>query len=298
MATERLRGTQSVVGQMGWVFARPSVIALEVAWRWLFGAPFLAVCWLLAQKILTELPPESTGLTSLDPANPWISAVKIAGAWQIYQPHVFAVGRWLAPAAIFAWAVLSGIGRNLVLRRMEPGAPLRPAAMIALQAVRAIAWIGAGFCWLACVNWAVASHITTRAEPDLVGFTIWIVFISLGCVTLWAALSWVVTVAPLLALSEGCGPGSAMARAFRLGRAFTAKLVETNFVMSIVKLALVVVAMVFSSVLIPFAEEVGASALHMEWLVVGLFYFVANDYFQIVRLKGFLEFWKVYRGQP
>ena len=54
--------------------------------------------------------------------------------------------------------------------------------------------------------------------------------------------------------------------------------------------------MVFSSVLIPFAEELGASTLHVEWCIVALFYFVANDYFQIVRLKGFLEFWKLYRG--
>jgi hypothetical protein len=27
-----------------------------------------------------------------------------------------------------------------------------------------------------------------------------------------------------------------------------------------------------------------------------IFYFVANDYFQVVRLKGFVEFWKMYRG--
>ena len=27
-----------------------------------------------------------------------------------------------------------------------------------------------------------------------------------------------------------------------------------------------------------------------------VFYFVASDYFQVVRLKGFLEFWKMFRG--
>jgi hypothetical protein len=27
-----------------------------------------------------------------------------------------------------------------------------------------------------------------------------------------------------------------------------------------------------------------------------VFYFVAGDYFQVVRLKGFVEFWKTYRG--
>lgn len=296
MATDRLRGTQSVVGQMGWVFARPSLTAIEVAWRWLFGAPMLVACWLQVQKILAELPPETTGLTALNASNPWTSAVTLAEAWQMYQPHVLAVMVWLVPAAVLAWAVVSGIGRNLILRRMEPSVPVRLGALIALQAARAVLLVGAASCWYALVNWAIASHVMAGADPDLVGFTIWMVFITLGCVSLWAAFSWAVTVAPLLALFEGCSVGSAMARSFRLGTPFTAKLIEINFVMSIVKLALIVVAMVFSSVLIPFAEEVGAGTLHFEWIIVGAFYLAANDYFQLVRLKGFVEFWKLYRG--
>jgi len=28
-----------------------------------------------------------------------------------------------------------------------------------------------------------------------------------------------------------------------------------------------------------------------------VFYLVASDYFQVVRLKGFLEFWKMFRGE-
>ena len=65
-----LRGTQSLVGQMGWVFDRPSLTAIEVGWRWLFGIPFVAVCWMQAQQILTVLPPESAGLNAIDPQNP------------------------------------------------------------------------------------------------------------------------------------------------------------------------------------------------------------------------------------
>ena len=40
-----VRGTQKLVDQMGWVFRRPTITALEIAWRWLFGVPFLLVCW-------------------------------------------------------------------------------------------------------------------------------------------------------------------------------------------------------------------------------------------------------------
>src|SRR5215471_15234449 len=103
MHAKPLRGTQSAVGQMGWVFGRPSLTALEVAWRWLFGAPLLAVCWVQAQKILTALPPEATGLDKLDIQNPWVSAVRLADAWDLYRPHVAALVTWLAPVATLAW---------------------------------------------------------------------------------------------------------------------------------------------------------------------------------------------------
>jgi hypothetical protein len=281
---------------MGWVFTRPSLTALEVGWRWIFGAPLLAVCWVQAQQILAALPPESTGLNTLDPSNPWISSIKLAAAWDMYRPHVVGVLMWLAPIAAAAWIVLSAVGRNLVIRRMEPGLPFRPLALITLQA----AWLAVlaltGWAWFRSVGWAAATHIGTGEEPDLVGYTMWVIFLTLGFFTLWALVSWAVTIAPMLVLLEGCSPAAALARSLRLGKRFTSKLVEINLVMGIVKLALLVLAMVFSSVLIPFSQEVGAGALHLEWIIVSLFYFVASDYFQVVRLKGFIEFWRAFRS--
>src|ERR1035438_9328682 len=105
-----LRGTQSLVGQMGWVFARPSLTVIEVAWRWVFGIPFLAVCWVQAQRIPTALPLESAGLNAIDAQNPWVAAAQLAHAWALYQPHVTAVLRWLLPGAALGWVVVSGLG--------------------------------------------------------------------------------------------------------------------------------------------------------------------------------------------
>jgi len=296
MAAQPVRATQSIVGQMSWVFRRPSLIALEVAWRWIVGVPLLFVCYIQAQNILVALPPETTGLDSLDIVNPWISAIKLAAAWDMYRPHVMSVLRWLIPIAAVAWIVASGIGRNLVVMRMEPRVRFRPLATIALQA----AWVGALaltlWGWWSAIGWAAARHIGTGAEPDLVGYTMWAIFLSLGFFMLWAFLSWAVAIAPMLVLLEGRSAVSAFGESLRLGRAFRSKLVEVNLVMGIVKLALIVLAMVFSAVLIPFSDQVGVAALHVEWLIVSAFYFVASDYFHVVRLKGFVEFWRTYRG--
>jgi hypothetical protein len=203
---------------------------------------------------------------------------------------------WLAPVSAVAWVVVSGLGRTLVLKRMEPRVPFRPVTMIALQAASLALMAFTCWAWFRSIGWAAATHIGTGEEPDLVGYTMWTVFLTLGFFTLWAFVSWVVAIAPMLVLLEDRSAISALAQSFKLGKGFTGKLIEINLVMGIVKLALLVVAMVFSSVLIPFSEEVGTGALHLEWIVVSLFYFVASDYFQVVRLKGFIEFWRVFRG--
>src|ERR1700728_1289945 len=94
-----VRVTQSLVGQMGWVLARPLLTALEVCWRWLVGLPVLAVCLIEARRILTALPPESAGLTGIDPQNPWVAAIQLEHAWGLYRPEVAAVLRWMVPVA-------------------------------------------------------------------------------------------------------------------------------------------------------------------------------------------------------
>jgi hypothetical protein len=296
-----LRGTQSLVGQMGWVFARPSLTAIEVAWRWLFGVPLLLLCRIELQKILVALPPESAGLTTLDPQNPWIAAVQLNSTWALYQSRVAAVLCWLLPLAALVWVVVSGLGRSLILKRMEssPASSLRfrPVAMIVLQT----AWLAffALTCWgwLRSMQWVASTHITPNAEPDLIGFSVWLIFLSLGFFTAWALLSWTFSVAPLVMLLENRSALSALGQSLRLGRPMTAKLVEINMVMGIVNLALLVLAMVLSAAPLPFSDQLGSEALHAVWTVATVFYFVASDYFQVVRLKGFQEFCKMFRGR-
>lgn len=292
-----LRGTQSLVGQMGWVFARPSLTALEVAWRWIFGVPFLVVCRLQGQRILEVLPPEAAGLGAVDTQNPWLASAQLNSAWMLYEPHVLASLHALLPVAVLAWVVISGLGRGLVLLRME-GLRFRPLGMIALQA----AWLAlfAVVCWgwYRSIAWVAATHIAGSGEPDLIGYSMWVIFLSLGFFTAWALVSWPLAIAPLLMLLEGRSALSALGASLRLGKDFTAKLAEINLVMGIVKLALLVVAMVLSAAPLPFSDELGAGALHFVWGVATIFYLVAGDYFQVVRLKGFLEFWKMFRGEP
>jgi hypothetical protein len=296
-AAQPVRGTQQMVDHMGWVIRRPRITLIEIAWRWIFAIPFLYVCWRQVQLIVIALPPDRAGVNLLNTQNPWISGVQLGVVWTNYLPYVLHVLAWLAPAGFVAWSIMAGLGRALVLRRLEPELPWRPLSTMFLQACWLALLIGIFAAWYESIQWIAATHIASAAEPDLVGYSVWAIFASLGLFTLWAVISWPFSAAMVLALAERRSALSALAQSFRLGKTFTAKLIEINLTMGIVTLMLIVLAMVFSSAPVPFAQEVGSGALHFAMALSFLFYCVASDYFQVVRFKAFIEFWHIFRGK-
>jgi len=54
---------------------------------------------------------------------------------------------------------------------------------------------------------------------------------------------------------------------------------------------------VFSAAPLPFSDELGGGAMHVVAAASVVFYLVANDFFQVVRLKAFLAFRETFR-QP
>jgi len=300
-----VRGTQLLVEHMSDVLRRPSLVAIEIAWRWLFGIPFLLACSQQIRQILAAYPLDASGWDSVTLQNPWASAVQIAHVFSYYEPPAFAVMRWLLPAAGIAWIILSGLGRNLLLKRMASSSTAppttrprsRPFSVMLFQVGWLILFGVTLWGWFHSMQWVSATHISTGTEPDLIGYFIWAIFLSLGFFTAFALISWPFTIAPLLAQFENRSAVSAFAQSLRLGKPFTSKLAEINLVMGIVKLALLVLAMVFSAAPLPFADELGTGALHMALAASALFYILANDFFQVVRLKAFLEFRKLFREQ-
>jgi hypothetical protein len=291
-----VRGTQLLVEHMGAVMRRPLLIGIEVLWRWAVGIPFLFLLWKEARNILAAYPLESSGFYSLDMQNPWLATTQFVGVWSYYLPHVTAVLRWLLPSAALAWVVISGLGRAIILWRMERRASFRPIAVMLLQAAWMALFALTLLAWFRSLQWITARHIAISGEPDLIGFSIWTICLSLGFFTLFALVSWVFSVASIVLLMEQRSAASALGQSFKLGSPFASKLTEINLVMGIVKLALVVVAMVFSAAPLPFSDELGADAMHVVWAGAVVFFLVANDYFQVVRLRAFVEFWKIFRG--
>jgi hypothetical protein len=299
IAAGTVRGTQSLVHTLARCWRHPSWTALEVAWRWVFGVPALLVLWYEGAKILGETPVDFAALQRMSVLEPMPAANTLVQALSALLPPVMRLMIWLAPLLVVAWVVVSSVGRTVVLRRVDGRLHARVATLMVLQAIRIVALLASFWTWFACMEWVagltVTGPIAAGGEPNLVGYFALVIVATLGLFTLWAVMSWALSVAPLLAMLKGWGVGASLAGAFRLGP-LKSKLVEINLVMGIVKIALIVLAMVFSASPLPFESVTTQEFLWWWWGAVTLVYLVGSDFFHVARLVAYLELWRAYEN--
>lgn len=294
-----VRGTQSFVHTLSECWSRPSLTALEVLWRWMYGIPALLLVWHMAKGILSTVSLNTAALKTMTVTDPLRASETLAEAMAVLLPPVSRVAIWLIPALLATWVIWSSIGRTIVLRRADHRLHARVGTMIMLQAVRVIALAGSFLLWFLCLQWyaqrTVTTPLTRGAEPNLVGYFALSILTTLGLFTLWAIVSWFLTMAPLLAMLRNVGVRASLAAAFRLGP-LKNKLVEINLVMGIVKIALLVLAMVFSATPLPFESIATQDFLNVWWTFVALLYFIASDFFHVARAVAYLKFWRAYES--
>jgi hypothetical protein len=295
-----VRGTQSFVHTLSECWRRPSLTALEVLWRWAYGIPALLVLWFVGQRILRETPLDSAALRNMTVLDPMGSAATLAKAMEVLVPPVLRVALWLAPLMVVAWVVLSAIGRTAVLRRVDGRLHRQIGTLIVLQTVRVIALLGSFAVWFWCMErvaeLTVSGPVDAGLEPNLVGYFALVIVATLGLFTLWAVVSWALSVAPLLAMLQGLGVWGSLAAAFRLGP-LKSKLVEINLVMGIVKIALIVLAMVFSATPLPFESVTTPEFLAWWWAGVTVVYLLGSDFFHVARQVAYLQLWQTFEGK-
>ncbi|MDQ2925387.1 MAG: hypothetical protein M3R43_07530 [Acidobacteriota bacterium] len=297
-----VRGTQSFVHVMAAMWRRPSLTALEVLWRWLFG---VGAMWLLATQgwrvwLAATQGTANASVVNLDHftiMDPIAASERLAAAFVQLLPPVLDVARWLVPLLLAAWVVVSAIGRTVVLRRMEPSLPARRTTLMALGAVRVVFLAATFGLWLWMLRWCGGVAVTGPAargeEPKLVAYFALVIVGTLLIFVVWAMVSWVLSIAPLLVVLHGLDAWESLRAATKLGL-LRGKLIEINLVMGIVKIALVVLAMVFSATPLPFQAFTTQGFLWVWWTVVTVLYLVASDFFHVVRMAVCLALCRAY----
>ena len=284
-----MRGTQSLLQICADCWKRPSLLGWELLWRWAFGIPAAALLYYAGNRMVAGV---ASGLSGLSASDPVQAGQQLALAAAAVKPEVERVALWLGPLLAVVWAIASGLGRSAVLKRLDPTLRLAPFTLILLQLLRMAALIAACVGWYRAIRWAADANLNS-VPPNLVAWSAWIICLSLGIFVLWALLSWIFSIAPLLAMLEGTGVVASLAHSLRLGE-LTSKLVEVNLVLGIVRLALIVLATVFSAIPLPFTADMTGTALYLWWAMVTLLYLIASDFFQVARLAAFVQFWRIY----
>ena len=275
-----MRGTQSFVGVMAAVWKRPSLTGLELVWRWSFGLIAAGVVWFSARDAVMMW-----ALKFRD-----INALLVRGGLVARGTADVLAQLWPLLGGIAAWAVFAGVGRGVVLRRWDPLLQPRRGAAIVLAMLRAFAFAALVLLWftvlITIARRCVWTPMDRGLEPAYVPGFAMAVTATLLLFVLWAAVSWILRIAPVLAMARGLGPIASLRATARLGP-LRSKLIEVNLVMGIVKVALVVLAMVFSACPLPFESVESQAFLAWWWIGVAVLYLVASDYFHVVRAAAY-----------
>lgn len=295
----KARPTQSFVKTITWCRKHPSLTLLEILWRWIFGIPAMLLLYRFGSQMLAALPWRETGILQLSVnqmlTDPLRGSATIAAFVVLLMPPVLHSATWLAPLLIAMWSVLSAVGRTVVLRRMDPSLHARPMTLLVLNLLRLVPLLlGAAAWWFvlsAVAQQTILAPALSGGEPQMMVYIGTAIALTLGLFMLWAVVGWVFTAAPLLAMKQDLGAVAAMRASLRLGPS-RAGLIEINLVMGIVKIALLVLFMAFSSTPLPFQSVITDAFLLWWTFAVFALYVLLSDFFHVARLAGYLHLWQ------
>jgi hypothetical protein len=275
------------------VWQRPSLTVIEAGWRWLVCVPLFYAVWVALGKLGVVFSLDSSWAGS--PAL-FKQAETLDGAWQILMALwsvIAPVARWFVPVFAVEWILAATLGRTLWLRRYDPALKTRRPTFALLALLKLSKLVGMLGTWAAC--WAVALQVAVTApvarheEPNLVLLAAMIIILTLVLFVVWSMSSWVLQLAPLIAMTKSVSVRKSLVMAIRAPKALRSQLIETNLVMGIVKVALLVLAMVFSACPLPFSSVETKEFLTCWWTGVGVWWLLASDYFHVVRTVAVLR---------
>jgi hypothetical protein len=289
-----VRGTQSFVAIMAAVWRRPSLVAIEVLWRWAAGIPLLVVCAWEFLRLRGSVVLNTAALQAMTVFKPVQAGITLSSAAHALVPAVLPILLWLLPAALLLRTVCATFGRTALLRRLQPGSHPALGSTFALSALRTVALLLLLTLWAAGIRWANAVAIigpTARGEePSVVLFAALVVFGTLALFVVWALSIWKLDAALFRASSR--------AVILQGSRTVRSQLIEMNLVMGIVKVALIVLAMVFSACPLPFETVESITFLTWWWIGVGVLYLLASDFFHVVRAAYCAAMLRLHEAAP
>lgn len=287
------RSTQSFVYVMTAIWKRPGLTGLEAAWRWAAGVPLLCVAGLWLQCNWTTFMAQLARVEALSFLRPVHGLEVLGSVYRTLAPLLLPTLTWFLPVVVVIWALAGTAGRFVSSKRLQADRRFAWGAVFLFRLVRIVGVLAMWALWGALLAWAARHTVSIPAmqgqEPNVVGFMGYIIPGSLALFSGWAAVSWPLTLAELFSATEGLGFAASFGKALTAG-SLRAQVLEVNLVFCIVRLALLVLAMVFTACPLPFESVATKNFLVLWTSFIIILYLLASDYFHVVRFAAYDAF--------
>ncbi len=288
------RATQGFVATLTHVWNRPSLTAIEIAWRWVFGIPAALLLYRVGERVLDGVPWRDTGVGNISAnqllTDPLRASAALAAFVAVVLPGVERAAVWMGPLLFCYWVVVSTVGRTLLLRRLDGRLRPRPLTLLLLQGLRVLPIAAVGMLWWfgvqALATYTIVNPILQGSDPQMMVYVGCMIVLSLGLFVFAAGVGWVFTAAPVIAMRDGLGAFASLRAIARL-RDIRGSLFEINMVLAIVKIMLLVLAVAFSAFPLPFANVMTEGYILIWSALITVWYFVASDLFHVARLSAY-----------
>jgi len=266
----------------------PSIVAIEIAWRWSFGLAATVLLFLGAKAFLAGLnvsPGDEEAIRGSDPTTIAAALMHVfqqPGVWQ----HFFGIALAIVLPAVLIWVAAASLGRVAVLKRLSPGRNIDGPAVLRLTIARVVllfACIAVWYFWM-----VICAFITMRGEEPNYAFYMVLSFLAFPVIALlWGVLNWILSLAPILVTRDGVGAMQAYRSTVQLARAERTVLFSVTSWLGFPRLAAMVVAIIFAVIIL--AATLSAMIATVVLTVITLAYCAFADYLYVVRLAAYSQ---------
>ncbi len=276
----------------------PSVLLVEIAWRWIFGGIAAAlIAWAMAVFLRSVAVSKGNEylLRSLNPTVMGYALREILhGKWARLIRLSLIVGASLS----VLWILTASVARTATTRVLlehvasEYGETLATRSRLrtvgALQFVRVmLLWIGFAI-YLASAF--VAALLTSNADETNTGAFLLLFVCMFGVsAVLLSFFNWVLLLAPIFALRDALPFSSATAAAWRLTRSRAGSLSGLNLAHLVLRLVWFVFMSGVAVVPLGFVRVFPGSVVFLAMLVITLAYCAVADALFVARYAGYIE---------
>ncbi len=274
---------------------RPSLLLVEVCWRWAFGIAAAALIAAAYLVLLHPVPVSDADRVLLDSGSPLQFANAVADIVTAIKGRLLQAIALVLPGLVALWTFAAALGRfsnlpELVRQESASGRPT-PAhkspfrTLLALSFGRAALLVGLLGAYLGSVLVA-AVIVALGGQEDLWLFLLLFCSSFVIAVFIWSVLNWLLGIAPVFAVRDGRSAFGSLADTLRLLTRSSREVTRVTAIYAFWRLIAIVAATV-ASVALLVLHFLPRAAVLAGIGAITLIYFLVADYLFIARLAGY-----------